>query len=99
METILFSFFLKFLKDISPFCGTTDISKPEWAALFAFGRGIHVTRSLRFNSGVTPADELAAEPFSFTYLLTGIGGAQNLTVRDQANTLMTEPCRLGLKED
>ena len=64
-------FFFKFLEDISPFCGATDPwfgllvtsplgSKPEWAALFTLGGGVHVTCSLRFTSGVTPADLLVA---------------------------------------
>ena len=81
------------MKDISPFCGTTDIpvldfwwcllwvSKPEWAALFAHGRGVHVTCSPRFTSGVIPANllvvSMAAEPFSSMYLLAGIGVALN----------------------
>ena len=43
------------------------VSKPEWAALFALGRGIRVTCSLRFTSGATPANllvaSMAAEPF------------------------------------
>ena len=43
--------------DIS--CGFQS-SKPEWAALFILGRGIHVTCSLRFASGATPADLLEA---------------------------------------
>ena len=75
------------------FCGTTDtlvldfwwhllwVSKPEWAALFALGRGVHDVSSLRFISGVTPADLLtagmAAKVFSSIYLQRGIGGAQN----------------------
>ena len=42
--------------DISGF----QSSKPEWAALFILGRGIHVTCSLRFASGATPADLLEA---------------------------------------
>ena len=45
------------------------------------GRGIHVTCSLRFTSGVTPADllasSLAAKLFSSMYLQAGIGGARN----------------------
>ena len=53
---------------MSPFCGATDtpvldfwrcllwVSKPEWAALFTLDRGVCVTCSLRFTSGVTPAD-------------------------------------------
>ena len=57
---------------MSPFFGATDtpvldfwgcplwVSRSEWAALFTLGRGIHVTHSLRFTSGVTPADLLAA---------------------------------------
>ena len=48
------------------------VSKPEWAALFTLGRGIHITCSPKFTSGVTPADLLVAsvapEPFSSTYL-------------------------------
>ena len=57
---------------MSPCCGATDtpvlefwwrllwVSKPEWAALFELCRGILVTCSLRFISGVTPADLLVA---------------------------------------
>ena len=45
------------------------------------GGGIHDTHSLRFTSGVTPADllvaSLEAELFSTTYLSAGIGGAHN----------------------
>ena len=37
-----------------------DVSKPEWAALFALGRDIHYIHSLRFASGVTIAKLLAA---------------------------------------
>ena len=81
------------LEDTSPFCGVTDtpvldfwlcllwVSKLEWAALFTHDRGTCVTSSLRFTSGVTPADlleaSMAAEPISFTYLWASIGGAQN----------------------
>ena len=66
-----------------------------------------VTHSLRFTSGATPADLLATSmadrPFSSTCLWAGIGGDQNwdllclccLTVWDQADTLLTELCRLG----
>ena len=57
------------------------VSKPEWAALFTLGRGVHVTYSMKSASGVTPTDHLtagiAAVPFTSTYLLAGIGGAQN----------------------
>ena len=53
---------------LCPFLGATDthildfwwcllwVSNPEWADLFIFGRDIHVTCSLRFTSGATPAD-------------------------------------------
>ena len=48
------------------------------AALFILGGGVGVTRSLKFTSGVTPADLLAASmtanPISSTYLQAGIGG-------------------------
>ena len=58
-----------------------DVSKPEWVAIVMLGGGIHVTGSLRFTSGVTPADLLAAsmatEPFSFTYQQADIGGVRN----------------------
>ena len=79
-------------------------SKPDWAALFILGWGIHITYSLKFTSSATTANllpaSMAGESFSFTYLFTGIGGAQNwdlschhcLSVRDQA--LLTELCRL-----
>ena len=36
------------------------VSKPEWAALFTHGRGVHDICSLRFTSGVTPGDLLMA---------------------------------------
>ena len=60
--------FWLFLEDMSPFWGGTDtpslddvwVSKPEAAALFELCRGICVTHSLRFTSGVTPADRLVA---------------------------------------
>ena len=81
--------FFKFLEDISPFCGANDIpvlecliwvSKPEWAALLALGGIVHVTCSLRFTSGVTPADllvaSMAVEGLSSMYLQAGIGRAQ-----------------------
>ena len=83
----------KIFEDISPFCGVTDtivlnfwwhllcVSKPEWAALFAFGWGIHVTWSLRFTSGLTPAEilaaSLAAKLFSSMYMQASIGEARN----------------------
>ena len=57
------------------------VSKPELAALFAFGGGINATLSMRLTSGATLADLLVAsmtcEPFSSTYLRAGIGGARN----------------------
>ena len=41
-----------------------------------WGRGIHLTKSLRLTSGVTPADHLAAsmkaEPFSSGHALVGL---------------------------
>ena len=36
------------------------VSKPEWEVFFTLGRGIHDVCSLRFTSGVTPADLLIA---------------------------------------
>ena len=78
----------------SPFCWVTDtpilnfswhilwVSKPQWAALFVFGRCVYVTCSLKFTSSMTPADlmvaSMATEPFSSTYLQVGNGGTQNL---------------------
>ena len=67
---------------------------------------IHNIHSLRFTSGVTPADllvaSMAAELFSSTYLLTGIGGTQNWDLScchsqcetRYADSLPTELCRL-----
>ena len=47
------------------------------SALLALGRGVCVTCSLRFTSGATPADllaaSMAAKRVSSTYLWTGIG--------------------------
>ena len=57
---------------MSPFCGATDtpvldfwlcllwVSKPEWVASFILGRGVHDICSLRFISGATPVNLLAA---------------------------------------
>ena len=54
---------------------------------------LHCNRILRFTSGVTPADllaaSMAAESISSTYLWAGLGGAQN-------QDLPTELCWLGL---
>ena len=36
------------------------VSKPKWAALFALGGRLHDMHSLRFTSGATPADIMAA---------------------------------------
>ena len=36
------------------------VPKPQWSALFVLGKGVHVTHSLRFTSGATPADLLTA---------------------------------------
>ena len=73
---------------ISPFLGSLDfwwcllwVSKTEWAALFLLGRGIHVTHSLRFTSGTTPANlsaaSMASKLISSTYLWADIGGTWN----------------------
>ena len=83
--------FLNFLEDISPVCGATDtpildfwccilfLSKLEQAALFTLGRAICDVCSLRFTSGVPPADllaaSMAAELIFPMYLQAGIGGA------------------------
>ena len=68
---ILFFLKKKFGRHMS-FYGVTDtpdldfwwcllwVSKPDWAALFTLGRGIHDACSLRFISGVIPADLLMA---------------------------------------
>ena len=58
------TFFKKNLADISPFCEATDthvldfwsclLKVLKWAALFMLG--IHVSHSLKFTSGVIPAD-------------------------------------------
>ena len=70
------------------------VSKPEWTALFALGRGVHVTHSLN----------MIAKAFSSTFLQAGIGGTRNqdlfycycLTVWGQADTRLTSgmPARL-----
>ena len=114
------TFFYNTLYNISPFCGATDIpvldfwwcllwiSKPEWVALFILGRGICFTHTLRFTSGATPTDLLAASMvaklFSSMYLWADIGWDQNqdlsccycLKVSDQADALPTELCWLSL---
>ena len=64
-------FFLKFLEDMSPFCGATDtpvldfwwrlpwVSKPGWIPRFHASLPVH-NGFLRFTSGAIPADLLAA---------------------------------------
>ena len=51
---------------------SSGFQSQEWAAFFAFGRGIHVTSSSKFTSGVTPVIlftvSMAAELFSSMYL-------------------------------
>ena len=70
------SFFKNFLEDhwYPCFGHLHSDSKPKRAALFTLRRCVHVTHSLRFTSGVTPADHLAstmaAEPISSTYFTT-----------------------------
>ena len=75
--------FKKKLGDIGPFCGATDTlvldlwwrllwdSKPGWIPCFAYLLPVH-NGFLRFTSGGTPADllaaSMAAEPFLSTYL-------------------------------
>ena len=60
------------------------VSKPEWAALFGPGGGICDVCSLRFISGGTPDDLLAAsmadEQLSSSFLRTSIGGARDRDV-------------------
>ena len=88
------------------FCGATDtpvsdfwwyflwISKPEWAALFTLSGGAHDVCSLRVTSGATPADllvpSMAAQPFSSTYLVTGIGGARDWDLSSGASQCDTK---------
>ena len=79
-------FVLKCLEDISPFCGATDT--PVFGLLVMFALGFKAclcallpahNRILRFTSGATPADllaaSMAAKLFSPIYLWTSIGGA------------------------
>ena len=103
---------------MSPFFGATDtpildfwwrllwVSKPEWAALFKLGRGIHVTCSLRFTSGVTPADLLVASkaaepslPHTCKALVGLKPGSYHATVHSvrsgRPDALLTELFRLG----
>ena len=74
-------------------CGATDthvldfwwcllwVSKPECSALITLGSSVCVMHSLRFTSGVTPANllaaSMAAEPISSTRLWADIGGTHN----------------------
>ena len=62
-------------------------SRSEWAALFALGRGICITHSLKFACGATPADLLAARHW---------WGSNGRPIVPQTNALPTELCRLGL---
>ena len=104
---------------MGPFCGAADtpvfdfwwrllwVSKSEWVVLFMLGRGIHVTHSLRFTSGVTPANllvtSMAAKPSlphtpeALVGLKTGSYHATAHSVRSgRPDALLTELSRLGL---
>ena len=65
------------LEDISV---ATDITVLDLAVIFALGRGVHLTYSLRFTSGVTPTNHLvssmAAKAIYSTYLRPDICQAQ-----------------------
>ena len=79
---MLNTFFKKILENVSPFCGATDtqfwtsgdvssgFQSQSGQPYSCFDGGIHVTCSIRFTSGVTPADLLVAcmvaKPFSST---------------------------------
>ena len=97
------SSFFNFYK-ISPFWRATDapvldfwgrllwVSKPEWAALFFLGGGVHVTHSLILDCGVTSL------PCTYEQALVGLKtGTYWVTFRvlDQPDALLTELCRLG----
>ena len=100
-------FFRKFLEDISPFCGTTDtsvldiwwrllwVSKPVWAALFALGKGIHVTHSLRVSSGVTPPDLLVSQSLPCTCKQALVRLKTRPSGVPQSNTLLPLLCKFG----
>ena len=93
---LLLFFFENNLEDIGPSCGVTDTPSFGLLVMFALGFKSRVdlltcllhhpacNTILRFTSGVTPADilaaSMAAKSFSSTYLQTSIGGAwdQNL---------------------
>ena len=107
--------FLQFLEDISPFCATTDThffdfwwcllwaSKPEWAALFTLGGGVHVF--IPWNSPLVQHLITSRQPVwqpscSLTctceQILVGLEtGIYHAATHRQAEALPTELCRLG----
>ena len=107
--------FKKKFEDISPFCGATDtpvldfwwcllwVSKQEWEALFMPCRGIAVTCSLSFTSGVTPA--ASCQPaWQLSHSLPhtckkrhwwGSKPGSTMPPLSHNVTLLTELCRLG----
>ena len=99
---------------MSPFCGATDtpvldfwwhllwVSKPEWAALFALGGGIHVTRSLKFTSIVDTCWPLGSQhgsrAVSSTYL-RGIGSFLRFRlIKTPPSQYLTFPKCVAIKE-
>ena len=73
-----------FVEPLIPLFQTSgDISSSFIGRVSSLMNVLHicVTPSLRFTSGVTPADllvaSIAAKPFSSIHLLADIGGAQN----------------------
>ena len=114
---VMGNLFFKFLEDISLSCGVTDtpvlnfwwclfwVSKPEWIALFAFGRGVYymfpeihlwckTCRPLGYQYGSWVI--LFLIPVSRHWWGLKPGPIVPLfTVWDQADALPTELCRLG----
>ena len=56
------------------------VSKPEWATLFALGGGVCDVCSLKFTSGVTPADLMVASILPTELCRLGLDGFGDLAL-------------------
>ena len=90
---------MPFVEPLIPLFWTPGDVSSGWAALFELCRGIHVTHSLRFTSGVTSADllaaSMAAELIFSTYLQRHWWDLNTRPLAPCANTQRTELCWFG----
>ena len=82
---------------ILDFCWHLWVSKPEWAALIALGRGVHDICSMRFTSGATPLLVYMASIVAICFLHMHFWGrmpdSNGTPPAQQSDALTTRPQR------